>query len=47
VGWLATRPDLVADFVRMGARYVSTGTDLAFLLSACTARAKQVREIKL
>ena len=47
VGGLATRPDLVADFVRMGARDVSTGTDLAFLLSACTARAKQVREIKL
>jgi 4-hydroxy-2-oxoheptanedioate aldolase len=47
VGGLATRPDLVADFVRMGARYVSTGTDLAFLLGACTARAKQVQEIKL
>jgi 4-hydroxy-2-oxoheptanedioate aldolase len=47
VGGLSTRPDLVAEFVRMGARYVSTGTDLAFLLSACTARAKQVREIKL
>lgn len=47
VGGLATRPDLVADFVRMGARYVSTGTDLAFLMSACTARAKQVQEIKL
>jgi 2-keto-3-deoxy-L-rhamnonate aldolase RhmA len=45
VGGLATRPDLVADFVRMGARYVSTGTDLAFLLGACTARAKQVQEI--
>ncbi len=28
VGGLATRPDLVAEFVRMGARYVSTGTDL-------------------
>src|SRR6516164_4454774 len=47
VGGLATRPDLVAEFVKMGARYVSTGTDLAFLLSACTARAKEVREIKL
>ena len=47
VGGLATRPDLAAEFVRMGARYVSTGTDLAFLLGACTARAKQVREIKL
>jgi 4-hydroxy-2-oxoheptanedioate aldolase len=47
VGGLASRPDLVAEFVRMGARYVSTGTDLAFLLGACTARAKQVQEIKL
>ena len=47
VGGLATRPDLVAEFVKMGARYVSTGTDLAFLLSACTARAQQVREIRL
>jgi 4-hydroxy-2-oxoheptanedioate aldolase len=46
VGGLATRPDLVAEFVRMGARYVSTGTDLAFLLAACTERAKQVKEIK-
>jgi len=47
VGGLATRPDLVADFVRMGARYVSTGTDLAFLLAACTQKAKQVAEITL
>jgi 2-keto-3-deoxy-L-rhamnonate aldolase RhmA len=47
VGGLATRPDLVAEFVEMGARYVSTGTDLAFLLSACAARAQQVKEIKL
>ena len=47
VGGLATRPDLAAEFVRMGARYVSTGTDLAFLLGACSARAKQVKEIKL
>jgi len=47
VGGLASRPDLAAEFVKMGARYVSTGTDLAFLLSACTARARQVKEIKL
>jgi len=47
VGGLASRPDLAAEFVRMGARYVSTGNDLAFLLGACTARAKQVHEIKL
>jgi 2-keto-3-deoxy-L-rhamnonate aldolase RhmA len=47
VGGLATRPDLVAELVRMGARYVSTGTDLAFLLGACTLRAKQVQDIKV
>jgi hypothetical protein len=38
---------LAAEFVKMGARYVSTGTDLAFLLAESTARAKQVREIAL
>ena len=47
VGGLSSRPDLVAKFVKMGARYVSTGTDLAFLIGACTARARQVQEIKL
>lgn len=47
VGGLATRPKLVAEFVKMGARYVSTGTDLAFLLAAATEKAKQVRDIDL
>ncbi len=47
VGGLSSRPDLAAEFVRMGARYVSTGTDLGFLLAAATAKAKEVREIKL
>jgi 4-hydroxy-2-oxoheptanedioate aldolase len=42
VGGLGSRPDLVERFVRMGARYVSTGTDLGFLLAACTAKAKAV-----
>jgi 4-hydroxy-2-oxoheptanedioate aldolase len=42
VGGFATRPDLAAQYVRMGARYVSTGTDLGFLLAACTAKAKEV-----
>jgi 4-hydroxy-2-oxoheptanedioate aldolase len=45
VGGLASRPDLAAEFVKMGARYVSTGTDLGFLLAACTAKARQVHEI--
>ena len=47
LGGLATRPDLVAEFVKMGARYVSTGTDLGFLIGACTARASEVKKIKL
>src|ERR1051325_4909605 len=47
VGGLASRPDLMAEYVRLGARYVSTGTDLAFLLGAATARAKQLKDIKL
>jgi len=47
VGGLATRPDLAAEFVKMGARYVSTGTDLGFLVEACNARARTVKEIRL
>ena len=41
------RPKLVAELVQMGARYVSTGTDLAFLLAESAARAKQVQEMAL
>ncbi len=47
VGGLATHPKLAAEFVKMGARYVSTGTDLAFLIAAATESAKQVHEIAL
>jgi 2-keto-3-deoxy-L-rhamnonate aldolase RhmA len=47
VGGLASRPQLAAEFVRMGARYVSTGTDLGFLLATCSAKAKEVHDIKL
>jgi 2-keto-3-deoxy-L-rhamnonate aldolase RhmA len=46
VGGLASRPELAAELVRMGARYVSTGTDLGFLLAACSAKAKEVHDIK-
>ncbi len=45
VGGLSSRPELAAEFVRMGARYVSTGTDLGFLLAAATAKAKEVHDI--
>jgi 4-hydroxy-2-oxoheptanedioate aldolase len=44
VGGLSAHPGLAGDFVKLGARYVSTGTDLSFLLGAATARAKQVLE---
>jgi 4-hydroxy-2-oxoheptanedioate aldolase len=46
VGGLSSRPDLAAQFVKMGARYVSTGTDLGFLLAACTAKAKEVHAME-
>jgi 4-hydroxy-2-oxoheptanedioate aldolase len=45
IGGLGSRPDLVERFVAMGARYVSTGTDLAFLVAACTAKAKAVASL--
>ena len=45
VGGLSSRPKLVADFVKMGARYVSTGTDLQFLLAEAANRAKQVHDL--
>src|SRR6185503_1183905 len=47
VGGLASRADLVAQYVKMGARYVSTGTDLGFLMAECQRRVKQVRDIEL
>ena len=45
IGGLASRDDLMAQFVQSGARYVSTGTDLAFLLGACAQRAAFVHGI--
>ena len=47
VGGLSSRPKLIEDFVKMGARYVSTGTDLQFLLGAAIERAKQVQDISV
>jgi len=45
VGGLSTRPKLAAEFIAMGARLLSTGTDIQFLLAAMTEKAKQVHEI--
>jgi 2-keto-3-deoxy-L-rhamnonate aldolase RhmA len=47
IGGFGSRPDLVEKYVKMGGRFVSTGTDLAFLIGECGKRAKQVRDIKL
>jgi 2-keto-3-deoxy-L-rhamnonate aldolase RhmA len=47
VGGFATRPDLAARYVHMGARFVSTGTDLGFLLAACATKAREVRQMEL
>ena len=47
IGGLAARDDLMTRFVGLGARFVSTGTDLAFLLDACGQRARFVKAMKL
>jgi 4-hydroxy-2-oxoheptanedioate aldolase len=47
VGGLATRPKLVEQFVQMGARYVSTGADLGFLLAAAAEKAQAVKDIRI
>lgn len=46
VGGLASRPDLIADFVAQGARYVSIGADLSFLLATGADKARFVHELK-
>lgn len=47
VGGLSTRPKLAAEFIAMGARMLSTGTDMQFLLAAMTEKAKQVHEVSV
>jgi 2-keto-3-deoxy-L-rhamnonate aldolase RhmA len=45
VGGLSTKPKLAAEFIAMGARMVSTGTDIQFLQAAMNEKARQVHEI--
>ena len=46
VGGLPSRPDLIADFVALGARYVSIGSDLSFVLGTGADKAKFVHALK-
>jgi 2-keto-3-deoxy-L-rhamnonate aldolase RhmA len=46
VGGQPSRPDLSARYVKMGARFVSTGTDLTFMIGACERTARQVRDLE-
>ena len=43
VGGLNSRPDIAKELIRMGARYVSAGSDTGFLMSAATATAQSFR----
>lgn len=43
VGGLAGNPALLTEFVKMGALYVSAGSDLQYLMSSAQARAKSLR----
>ncbi|XFF02272.1 4-hydroxy-4-methyl-2-oxoglutarate aldolase, putative tasA (plasmid) [Bradyrhizobium guangxiense] len=41
VGGLGSRPDMIKELVALGARYVSTGNDLSFLIGAATQNRRQ------
>lgn len=45
VGGLSGNLELVSELVRLGARYVSTGTDLSFLSGAAAERVKRLRNL--
>lgn len=47
IGGLASKPKLIEEFVARGAHYVSSGADLSFILAAGTARAKEIRSMKV
>jgi 4-hydroxy-2-oxoheptanedioate aldolase len=47
VGGLSTKPKLAAEFIAMGARMLSTGTDIQFLQAAMNERARHAHEISV
>jgi 4-hydroxy-2-oxoheptanedioate aldolase len=44
VGGLASKPALLAEFVKLGARFVSAGSDLQYLIAAASERSKLLRD---
>ena len=44
-GGMGSRQDKVAEVVKMGVRYVSTGHDLGLLMRGCVQEVKQVRAL--
>jgi 4-hydroxy-2-oxoheptanedioate aldolase len=46
IGGLTSRPKLMTEFVKLGARYISMGTDLGFLLDGARTRAQWVRDLQ-
>lgn len=44
IGGLANKPERMAEFIRMGARYVSVGQDLSFLMANAKARCEAVKK---
>ncbi len=47
VGGLGSKPDFTKELVAMGARYISIGSDLTFLLNGATDKVKQYRSANL
>jgi 2-keto-3-deoxy-L-rhamnonate aldolase RhmA len=44
IGGLSSKPKLLADFIRLGALYVSAGNDLQYLIGAAKERSRLIRE---
>jgi 4-hydroxy-2-oxoheptanedioate aldolase len=45
IAGLSSRPALVEEYIELGARYVSVGSDLAFLLGAASSKVSQLQSL--